>query len=112
QAGVEFEYAARFGEQQAEARCTKPAGRRRFAWVNRHRYFLSPGFLSLARDPPSPAMVTNMSENRSAIFGSKVNQLCISASGETFSILLIICCCSFSITAVCIGCISGSPKNS
>ena len=36
-------------------------------------------------------MVTNMSENRSAIFGSKVNQLCISASGETFSMLAIIC---------------------
>ena len=32
-------------------------------------------------------MVTNISPNRSAIFGSNVNQLCISASGETFSML-------------------------
>ena len=56
-------------------------------------------------------MVTNMSWNRSAILGSKVNQLWISDSGETFSMLAIICCCILSITAVCIGCTSGRPKN-
>ena len=48
---------------------------------------------------------------RAAILGSNVNQLCISASGETFSMLAISCFCSLSITAVCIGCTSGSPIN-
>ena len=56
-------------------------------------------------------MVTNISWNRSAILGSNVNQLWISDSGETFSILAITCCCIFSITAVCIGETSGNPKN-
>src|SRR5262249_42975761 len=56
-------------------------------------------------------MVTNISCIRSANLGSKLNQLWISDSGDILSILLVTCCCSLSMTAVCIGTTSGSPKN-
>ena len=39
-----------------------------------------------------------------------MNQLCISDSGETLSMLAIICCCSLSMTAVCIGCNIGKSE--
>jgi hypothetical protein len=47
----------------------------------------------------------------SASFASKLNQLWITDSGEIFSMFDIICCCSVSITAICIGTTSGSPIN-
>src|SRR5438874_7382420 len=88
--GVEFEYAPRFGEQQAETRRTKPARRQRFAALRRRGYLLKRHgyFLSPPRVPPRPAMVTNISLNCSAIFGLNVNQLCISAFGVNFSMFL------------------------
>src|SRR6185295_16015846 len=104
QARIQLEQAARLGQHQEQARRLKPPlFRCRAAF--RHYFF---SFLLM---PPRPAMVTNMSWKRSAILGSKVNQLWISDSGETFSMLAIICCCILSITAVCIGCTSGRPKN-
>src|SRR6202041_3240008 len=110
QAGIEFEYAPHLGQKQAETRRAKLASRRSVASVGRRRHFLSG-----ERVPPRPVLrpviAANMSLNRSANFGSNESQLCINASGETFWILSIIWCWSFSITAVCIGCTSGSPKN-
>ena len=44
--------------------------------------------------------------------GSRRDAVAIdAATGETLWMLVSICCCSFSITAVCIGCTSGNPKN-
>src|SRR5450631_1395144 len=97
QARVQFEHASGLSQHHEQARRTKPALFHRRVVGDRH-YFLS--FLAM---PPRPAMVTNMSWKRSAILGSKVNQLCISDSGETLSMLAIICCCNLSMTATCIG---------
>src|SRR5579871_1759690 len=106
QARVEFQDAPCFCKQQAESRRTQPASGPRFVPVSCHHFFLSPPVSA-----PSPVMETNISCIRSASLGSKLNQLWISLSGETLSMLDIICCCSLSITAVCIGATSGSPKN-
>src|SRR5581483_1311003 len=96
--GVEFEDAAHLGQKKAETRRAEPVMRRLICSVRRPIHFLSD-----VRGPPRPVIAANMSPIRSANFGSNESQLCIKASGETFWI--------FSITAVCIGCTSGSPKN-
>src|SRR5579863_8065555 len=106
QAGVEFEDAPHLRQKQTEARRAKRAAPTLIASVRRRRHFLSD-----ERVPPRPVIAANMSLKRSANFGSNDSQLCISASGDTFWMLSIIWFWSFSITAVCIGCTSGSPKN-
>src|SRR6185437_15728500 len=109
QAGVEFEYGAHLGQKQTETRRTKRACRWLFVSLDRRCHFLSGA--RVPRPVLRPVMAANMSLNRSANFGSNESQLCISASGETFWILSSIWFWSFSITAVCIGWTSGSPKN-
>src|SRR5260370_25010017 len=69
QAGVEFEYPSCFGQQQAEARWTKPARHLRFAPVNRH-YF----FLSLARAPVTRR--NNRSVEHTSELQSHLNLVC------------------------------------
>src|ERR1700730_11066944 len=106
EARIEFQNSPRLGEEQTEPRRTQAAFGPRIVPVSGHYFFLSPPVSA-----PSPVMETNISCIRSASLGSKLNQLWISESGEIFSILDIICCCSLSITAVCMGCTSGRPKN-
>jgi len=56
QTGVELEYPSDLGQQQTKSRRTKRTCRWRFALIGPRHYFLS-----LARVPPRPAIVTNMS---------------------------------------------------
>src|SRR5262249_11828173 len=97
QTGVELENAPRFGKEKHKARRTKPDRSLPLARLP-HAYF----FLSLV-SAPSPVMLTNMSCIRSANLGSKVNQLWIRDSGDILSRLVVIWCCSLSMTADCIG---------
>src|SRR5690349_8638603 len=104
-AGVELENAPRFGKEKRKARRTKPGRSLPLAPLKHAYFFLSPP------SAPSPVMLTNISCIRSANLGSKLNQLWTRASGDTLSRFAVICCCSLSMTAVCIGATSGSPKN-